>query len=181
MIFIYPTWRNCWLIVNILLTISPHFLIHDIHIKNYKFTFVIWFWTVLFTTNQRKFQWKKKENNIFSYIFFWSLKFCTFWYIIQLVNMVDLFVEKCWPSNFQTSNPQILSYLHGQMSKNIILSVAESSVLFSNQNYFQKMKNFKIIIFWKKKNFSGVSRIINFNFLSMLLLWKCPLRLVDNV
>ena len=124
---------------------------------------------------------KKKINNIFSYIFFWSLKFCTFWYIIQLVNIVDLFVEKCWPSNFQTSNPQILSYLHGQMSKNIILSVAESSVLFSNQNYFQKMKNFKIIIFWKKKNFSGVSRIINFNFLSMLLLWKCPLRLVDNV
>ena len=51
-----------------------------------------------------------------------------------------------------------------------------------SDGYFQKTFNLQKVNFWKKKTFfAWVSRLFNFNFFYMLLLWKDPLRLVDNV
>ena len=50
-----------------------------------------------------------------------------------------------------------------------------------SDGYFQKNCNLQKVDFWKKTFFACVSRLMNFDFFYMLLLWKDPLRLVDNV
>ena len=104
---------------------------------------------------------KKKLNNIFSYIFFWSLKFCTFWYIIQLVNTVDHFVDQ--RLNFSFSNVQISNDI---LLVSLIITEYNPEchqiiVHFKSHDYFQKMWKCH---FFERIFFSGVSRFTNFYF-----------------
>ena len=93
-----------------------------------------------------------------------------------------MLLTKCWPSHFHTFNTPMIYCQHDEMSQNIIESVAHSILRFQKaMDIFKKIVICKKSIFEKKTFFACVSRLMNFDFFYMLLLWKGPLRLVDNV
>ena len=116
----------------------------------------------------------------FHIILLWDLK-------ILYILIYYTISQHCWPfcwkmltftfSNIQLPNIILFAWLN---VKNIILGVVESTVLFKSK-LFSKNEIFQKRHFLKKTFFSRLSRLINFDFLSMFLLWKCPLELVDNV
>ena len=104
------------------------------------------------------------KNQIFRSFFFKTLKFCTFWYIIQLVNNVDHFVDQMLTfsfSNVQISNDILLVSLIITEYNAGCHRIYRDIVHFKSHNYFQKTWKCH---FSKETFFSGVSRFTSFHF-----------------
>ena len=125
-------------------------------------------------------EWKNLKKLYFHIILLWDLK-------ILYILIYYTISQHCWPfcwkmltftfSNIQLPNIILFAWLN---VKNIILGVVESTVLFKSK-LFSKNEIFQKRHFLKKTFFSRLSRLINFDFLSMFLLQKCQLGLVDIV
>ena len=99
-----------------------------------------------------------------------------------LVNSVDHIVDQILTFTFsypQPPNDILSTWLNASEYNRKCCSFYYT--FSKSDGYFQKNFNLQKVNFWKKKKFAWVSRLINFNFYYILLLWKDPLWLVDNV